>query len=226
MALIRLGLVFGSSQVAEGRRLLFSTQSDLDIVLEESDGQLAIESLSEAAVDVVLMDVRLKSLSGLETAARFFRRNVGSGERLPRFILTGPFSSDQFTLDAVRAGASAVVTEDQTAEELLDWVRRLASKEFAVDNAKWFGFFEAQGLVRGDNPRWLLRLAALEPKHRQAFDLLCAGLNEPEIAVRLKLSATSTRWAIEEVMRSLGVASRPQLALAAYEAVNPDAGEN
>ncbi|MFM5904589.1 MAG: response regulator transcription factor, partial [Micrococcales bacterium] len=126
MALIRLGLVFGSSQVSDGRRLLFSTQSDLDIVLEESDGQLAIESLSEAAVDVVLMDVRLKSLSGLETAARFFRRNVGSGERLPRFILTGPFSSDQFTLDAVRAGASAVVTEDQTAEELLDCVRRLA----------------------------------------------------------------------------------------------------
>ena len=225
MALIRLGLVFGSSQVAEGRRLLFSTQRDMDIVLEESDGLVAIESLSEASVDVVLMDVRLKSLSGLETATRFFRRNVGSGERLPRFILTGPFSSDQFTIDAIRAGASAVVTEDQTAEELLDSVRALSAKEFSVDNASWFEFFQAQGLERGTNPRWLLRLSNLEPKHRQAFELLCSGMNEPEIASQLKLSATSTRWAVEEVMRNLGVASRPQLALAVYEAVNPNAGQ-
>lgn len=218
-------MLFGSSQVAEGRRLLLSTQKHLDIVLEVSDGLQGIEDLTQAAVDVVLIDVRLKSLSGLETASRFFRRNVGTDDRLPRFVVTGPFSSSQFTIDAVRAGASAVVTEDDTAEELLDAIRMVAAKDFAVDNLEWFRLFEGQGLERGSNPRWLLRLAGLEPKHRAAFDLLCEGLNESEIAQRLKLSATSTRWALEEIMRQLGVASRPQLALAVYEAVNPNVGQ-
>ena len=218
-------MLFGSSQVAEGRRLLLSTQKDIDIVLEVSDGLQGIEDLTQAAVDVVLIDVRLKSLSGLETTARFFRRNVGTDDRLPRFVVTGPFSSPQFTIDAIRAGASSVVTEDDTAEQLLDALRMVAAKDFAVDNLEWFGLFESQGLERGSNPRWLLRLAGLEPKHRAAFDLLCAGLNEPEIAQQLKLSATSTRWAVEEVMRQLGIASRPQLALAVYEAVNPNVGQ-
>lgn len=217
-ATIRVGLLFGSKLIGEGRRLLLQTQPDFDIVYEESNGLNAIEALAEISVDVVLVDNRLNGISGTEMIQRFFRRYFTPGARLPRFVLTGPFSAVDLSLQAVRCGASDLVSEEDSAQAIIDAVRAAAGLEPQIDFETMRLAFEAAGVQSGSNQRWLLRLSDLEPEEKRVFDAIARGEPLDDIKDLTGLPDTKIRWALDEMQHRLGLATRSQFALALHEA--------
>ena len=215
---LRVGLLFGNPLIREGRRLLLQTTQDLDVVYEEADGLVALEAIGDLAVDVLLVDNRLRSLSGSELIRRFLRRNLDGEAKLPGFVLTGPFDSGPMALEAIRCGASDMVSEENSADELLAAIREAGAIDHTVDFAALSEFFASEGLVSGSNQRWLLRLANLNEDEQKVLDAISAGENQDGIEVHSGLPHTKVRWALDSLQSRLGLATRSQLALALYEA--------
>lgn len=215
---LRIGLIFGNPLVREGRRMLLKTQSDFDIVYEEEDGQVALDAIGDLAVDVLLVDNRLRTLSGSELIRRYLRRNVGQEGKLPAFVLTGPFSSGPMALEAIRCGASDMVSEEDSPEVLLDSIREAGSLDTRLDVSSLREFFEIEKVPHGENQRWLLRLNNLDEIEQGVLDCLAEGLELDEIEERLALPHTKLRWTLEALQSRLGLATPAQLMLALYEA--------
>lgn len=215
---IRVGLLFGNKLIRDGRRLLLQTQPDFDIVYEESNGIAAIDALSEMLVDVVLVDNRLSGISGSEMIQRFFRRNYAPNTKLPAFVLTGPFGAVELSLEAVRCGATDLVTEEDSAQAIIDAVRAAAGVEHQIDFETMRVAFEAAGVESGSNQRWLLRLSDLDADQQAVFDAIVAGNPIDDIKEVTNLPATKVRWALDAMQQKLGLVTRSQFALALHEA--------
>jgi DNA-binding NarL/FixJ family response regulator len=215
---IRVGLLFGDPLVREGRRMLLATQPQFEVVWEESDGFVASESLADAAVDVVLVDNRLKTLSGSESIRRFIRRNLGRDGKLPAFVLTGPFNSVPMSLEAIRCGASDFVSEEETAEEIFHALQDAGSLEKHVDFAALQEFFEEAGVEHGSNQRWVFRLNNLNEIEQRVFEALANATSDQSLAQDTELTVTRIGWILDSFQEKLGVVTRSQLALALHEA--------
>ena len=215
---IRVGLLFGDPLVREGRRMLLATQPQFEVVWEESDGFVASESLADAAVDVVLVDNRLKTLSGSESIRRFIRRNLGRDGKLPAFVLTGPFNSVPMSLEAIRCGASDFVSEEETAEEIFHALQDAGSLEKHVDFAALQEFFEEAGVEHGSNQRWVFRLNNLNEIEQRVFEALAHATSDQSLAQDTELTVTRIGWILDSFQEKLGVVTRSQLALALHEA--------
>ncbi|MEN9747555.1 MAG: hypothetical protein RLZZ603_247 [Actinomycetota bacterium] len=197
--------------------MLLQTTSDLDVVYEEADGLAALEAIGDLALDVLLVDNRLRSLSGSELIRRFLRRNIDGDAKLPGFVLTGPFDSGPMALEAIRCGASDMVSEENTAEELLAAIREAGAIDHSVDFESLAEFFESESVVAGSNQRWLLRLTNLSEDEQKVLDAIAAGQNQVGIEQHTGLPHTKVRWALDALQARLGLATRSQLALALYE---------
>jgi len=215
---IRVGLLFGNRLIREGRRLLLQTQPDLDIVWEGADGLAAIESLADAVVDVVLVDNRLTGLSGTETIRRFHRRHLGEEGTVPAFVLTGPFTSGAMSLEAIRCGAADLVTEEDSAEDLIAAIRAAKNLDTKIDFAAMQDFFDSMGLAQGSNTRWLLRLTNITDEEQLVLDALGRGVQYSDLASACDLPSTKVRWILDAFQRRWNFVSRAQLALALHEA--------
>jgi len=214
----RIGLVFADSLTREGRRLLLQSQPEFDVVYEESDGLRVLETLPDASVDVVLVDTRIRSLGGVETIAKYLRRNSASGERQPAFVLTGPFAYDELTLAAVRGGATGVVSEEDTAETLLEVLKAAAKLDPSFPLLDHVRFFADQKVPHGGNQRWKLRLVDLNSDEESVLEAISNGADGSELKDLTGLPATKVRWTLDAIQARLGLSTRSQLALALYEA--------
>jgi DNA-binding NarL/FixJ family response regulator len=215
---IRVGLVFGSRAIRDGRKLLLSTQEDFDIVYEAEDGDIALEQLTTAVVDVVLVDNRLRNMSGTELVRKFIRRNLDTDVTLPAFVLTGPFASPAMALEAVRSGADDLVTEDESPEELISAIRAAVLDDGFVDIDELRDLFEISGVEPGGNQRWLLRLTNLSKFEQICLDQLQTGLEYDEISDSANIAVRTVKTALNSLQLRLGLATREQLTLALYEA--------
>jgi len=214
---IRVGLLFGNHLVREGRRLLLQTQPDFDIVWEGSDGIAAVEDLAKAVVDVVLVDNRLTGISGVEMIRRFLRRNLGEGSSVPAFVLTGPFTSGIMSLEAIRCGATDLVTEEDEPEELIEAIRAARGLDPRIDFAAMQDFFESMGIQQGSNTRWLLRLSNVTDEEQAVLDALTRGVQFGELGIATQLPNTKVRWILDALQKRWNFVSRAQLALALHE---------
>ena len=214
---IRIGLLFGNKLVREGRRMLLQSQPDFDIVWEGSDGLAAVDELTNAVLDVVLIDNRLSTLSGIETIRRFLRRSDSNDSSVPVFVLTGPFRSGQMAIEAIRCGAVDLVTEEDSAEKIVEAMRAATNPHRQVDFAGMQAFFEEQGIAQGSNTRWLLRLSDVTMQEQAVLDALSLGVPYERLAQETNISSET----IEEIFDSLqgrwNFFSRSQLALALHE---------
>ena len=215
---IRVGLAFADQLTREGRRLLLNSQPDFDVVYEAESGFEVLNNLSSVEMDVLLIDNRVRSLTGAETIAKYTRRNLSGGEKLPAFLLTGPFDSEQFELEGIRSGASAVVSEESSPEHLLEVLRESTQTETSFELSKLCQFFKRQGIAHSGNRRWLLRLANLDEAEQTILDAIAQGADGSELKTATNLPQTKVRWTLDSLQRRLGLATRSQLALALYEA--------
>jgi len=208
---IRVLVADDQALVRGGFRMILDERDDLELVGEAADGARAIELAGELDPDVILMDVRMPNLDGVEAT----RRLVESGTRARILVLT-TFDLDEYVYAAVRAGASGFLLKDVEPAELVDAIRVVAAGN------SLFGPAATQRLVErfAGTPAPVdgRPLEKLTDREREILRLLASGLSNSELAARLYLSETTVKTHVSAVLRKLGVRDRVQAVIAAYDA--------
>ncbi|GII52146.1 DNA-binding response regulator [Planotetraspora thailandica] len=198
--------------VRTGFAELLGTQPDFDVVATVADGAEAVRVCGALSPDVVLMDVRMPGMDGIEATRRL------SGSPGPRVLILTTFDLDEYVYDALRAGASGFLLKDVTAERLFDAVRVIAAGEALLAPAvtrRLISEFARQH-PRPDAAS-SAALAALTPRETQVLLLVAEGLSNPEIAARLTVTEETVKTHVSRVLGKLGLRDRTQAVVAAYE---------
>jgi DNA-binding NarL/FixJ family response regulator len=200
--------------VRSGFAELLGTQPDFDVVATASDGVEAVRICREVSPDVVLMDVRMPGMDGIEAT----RRLAGSTAAGPRVLILTTFDLDEYVYDALRAGASGFLLKDVTAERLFDAVRVIAAGEALLAPAVTRRLISEFALL---NPKpdasSTAALASLTPRETQVLRLVAEGLSNIEIAGRLTVTEETVKTHVSRVLNKLGLRDRTQAVVTAYE---------
>ncbi|MCK2221147.1 response regulator transcription factor [Actinomadura sp. ATCC 31491] len=208
---IRIVIADDHLVVRTGFGELLDTQPDFAVVGRAADGLEAVRLCRELTPDVVLMDVRMPGMGGIEAT----REVAGPGG--PRVLVLTTFDLDEYVYDALRAGASGFLLKDVTAERLFDAVRVVAAGDALLAPAvtrRLIGEFARMG-PRPGAP--VAALAALTPRETQVLRLVAEGLSNPEIAARLVVTEETVKTHVSRVLNKLGLRDRTQAVVAAYE---------
>ncbi|GAA4507513.1 response regulator transcription factor [Nonomuraea ferruginea] len=187
---------------------LLDTQPDFEVAGTAADGAEAVRVCGEVRPDVVLMDVRMPRMDGIEAT----RRLAGSG---PRVLILTTFDLDEYVYDALRAGASGFLLKDVTAERLFDAVRVVAAGDALLAPAVTRRLISEFARLRPEMEA--VPIAALTPRETQVLRLLAEGLSNPEIAARLTVTEETVKTHVSRVLAKLGLRDRTQAVVAAYE---------
>jgi len=211
--------------VRAGFAAILDTQPDFTVLGTAADGTEAVRTCQECRPDVVLMDVRMPGMDGIE-ATRLLTA-AGSG---PRVLILTTFDLDEYVYDALRAGASGFLLKDVTAERLFDAVRVIAEGDALLAPAitrRLIGEFARQRPRPADPAQPTGPLGTLTPRETEVLRLIAAGLSNPEIARRLVVTEETVKTHVSRVLSKLGLRDRTQAVVAAYESglVVPGAGE-
>ena len=208
---VRIVVADDHEVVRSGFAGLLDTQPDFTVVGTAADGAEAVRVCREHAPDVVLMDIRMPVMDGIEAT----RQLTGDGG--PKVLILTTFDLDEYVYDAIRAGASGFLLKDVTAERLFDAVRVIAAGDALLAPAvtrRLIGEFAT--LHRPDTPP-AAALAALTPRETQVLRLVAEGLSNPEIAARLTVTEETVKTHVSRMLGKLGLRDRTQAVVAAYE---------
>ncbi|HEY1969400.1 MAG TPA: response regulator transcription factor [Pseudonocardia sp.] len=211
--MIRVLLADDQALVRAGFRALLSAEPDLAVVGEATDGAQAARLAAETRPDVVLMDIRMPGVDGLEATRRIVADPSLAATRV--LILT-TFDEDEYVFEAVRIGASGFLVKDTEPVELLRAIRVVAGGDALLSpgvTRQLIGEFARRARPgRSDRP-----LDVLTPREREIVTLVAEGLSNAEIAVRLVVSPATAKTHVSRAMVKLAVRDRAQLVVLAYE---------
>ena len=215
--MIRVVLADDQTLVRAGFRSILSDEDDIEVVGEAGDGEQAIALARELRPDVVLMDIRMPVLDGIEAT-----RRLTADERLEdvRVVVLTTFDADDHVYGALRAGASGFLVKDTEPMELLHAVRVVARGDALIAPAvtrRLIAEFAERAGGAGRQPDPSPRLNALTEREREVLGLVGAGLSNDEIAGRLVLSPATAKTHVSRIMTKLAVRDRAQLVILAYE---------
>jgi DNA-binding NarL/FixJ family response regulator len=213
-ATIRIVVADDHQVVRAGFAGILATQPDFTVVGTAADGADAVRVAREQTPDVILMDVRMPGMDGIEAT----RLLTHSGPHTPRVLILTTFDLDEYVYDAIRAGASGFLLKDVTPERLFDAVRVIAAGDALLAPAitrRLIGEFAA--LHRDPPPGPGTALAALTPRENEVLRLVAEGLSNPEIAARLTVSEETVKTHVSRVLTKLGIRDRTQAVVLAYE---------
>src|SRR5271165_4283586 len=200
--------------VRTGFAALLDTQPDFTVVGTACDGTEAVRICLELSPDVVLMDVRMPVMDGIEAT----RQLAGSGPGGPRILILTTFDLDAYVYDALCAGASGFLLKDVTAERLFDAVRVVALGEALLAPAVTRRLISEFARLRPQAPRHVgTTVGALTPRETGVLRLLAEGLSNPEIAARLVVTEETVKTHVSRVLHKLGLRDRTQAVVLAYE---------
>ena len=200
--------------VRAGFAALLDTQPDFTVVATASDGAEAVRMSRQLGPDVVLMDVRMPTMDGIEAT----RRLTGPETAGPRVLILTTFDLDEYVYDALCAGASGFLLKDVTAERLFDAVRVIAGGEALLAPSvtrRLIGEFTRLRPRAADGPN--PALAALTPRETEVLRLVAEGLSNPEIAARLVVTEETVKSHVSRILGKLALRDRTQAVVAAYE---------
>ena len=211
---IRVLLADDQALVRSGFRMILDERSDLEVVGEAEDGHEAIELSRSLRPDVILMDVRMPNVDGVEAT----RRIVQSGSDARIVILT-TFDLDEYVYAAIRAGASAFLLKDVRPSELVDAIRVVARGDALLAPSVTRRLLDrfAQTLASDGEPRALPAVESLTERELEVLTLLARGLSNAELAERLFLSETTVKTHVSSIFRKLSLRDRAQAVVLAYE---------
>jgi DNA-binding NarL/FixJ family response regulator len=198
--------------VRSGFRLVVETRDDLEVVAEAGNGAEAVRLTGELEPDVILMDIRMPEVDGIEAT----RQIVASGSAARILVLT-TFDVDEYVYAAIRAGASGFLLKDVRPTDLVDAIRLVASGNALLGPTVTERLLErfADG---GGNSEAVTAVAALTAREREILRLLAGGLSNAELAELLVVGETTVKTHVSSVLRKLGVRDRVQAVIVAYDA--------
>jgi DNA-binding NarL/FixJ family response regulator len=202
------------AMVREGFGALLAAQTDLTVVGQAADGAEAVRLASELGPDVILMDVRMPLMDGLEATRRILENR---SDGAPRILMLTTFDLDEYVYEALRAGASGFLLKDAPADELVHAVRVVAAGDALVAPSvmrRLIADFIRQPRTAKDEP---VALHALTPREREVLTLVARGLSNAEISATLVVAPQTTKTHIGRILRKLQLRDRAQAVVAAYE---------
>ena len=206
---IRVLLADDQALVRTGFRKILESEPDIDVVGEAADGSEAVDSALLHRPEVVLMDIRMPNLDGIEAA----RRLAGH----TRVLMLTTFDLDEYVYDALRAGASGFLLKDAPVDELLRAIRVVAAGEALLSPSITRRLIEefARRPGRADRP---LALDELTPRELEVLRLVARGLSNAEIADELVVGDATVKTHVARILRKLNLRDRVQAVVLAYEA--------
>ncbi|MFE2849141.1 response regulator [Streptomyces scopuliridis] len=211
--MIRVVLADDQTLVRAGFRSILDSEDDMEVVGEAADGEQAIALARELHPDVVLMDIRMPGLDGLEATRRILGDPRLDGVRV---VILTTFDIDDYVYGALHAGASGFLVKDTEPMELLHGVRVVARGDALITPAVTRRLI-AEFAGRAKRPDPSPRLNALTEREIEVMSLVGAGLSNQEIAQRLVLSPATAKTHVSRIMTKLAVRDRAQLVILAYE---------
>lgn len=214
---IRVVLVDDQQLVSAGLAMVIDAQADMTVVGHASDGRAAVDLLAILDADVVLMDVRMPELDGIEATRRIVAAADASGRTAPKIVMLTTYDLDEYLLTAIQAGASGFLLKNAPPADLLAAIRTVHVGDAVIAPSatrRLLDHVVAGGLVPVAEDR---RLECLTDREREVLGLIAQGLSNAEIGATLFLSETTVKTHVRHILTKLGVRDRVQAVVAAYE---------
>lgn len=213
--MIRVLLADDQALIRMGFRMVLDAEADIEVVGEAADGAAAITQAKALNPDVVLMDIRMPGVNGIEATAEITRTLD------TKVLILTTFDLDEYAFGGLRAGASGFLLKDTLPAELIEAIRTVASGEAVVSpriTRRMLEMFAGQ-LPSGATASGQVdpRIASLTPRETEILCLVARGMSNAEIAAELVVSATTVKTHVGSVLAKLGVRDRVQAVVVAYE---------
>ncbi len=192
---------------------LIGAQDDLEVAGAAADGMQAVELAASLAPDVVVMDVRMPVMNGIEAT----RRITGDRDAGPRVLILTTFDLDEYVFEALRAGASGFALKSRPPEELLSGIRTVAAGEALLAPSVTRRLIEHFADRTKATARMPWGLDELTDREREVLVLVARGLSNAELAATLHVTLPTAKTHVSRILTKLGARDRTQLAILAYE---------
>jgi DNA-binding NarL/FixJ family response regulator len=209
---IRVLVVDDEALVRDGLSAIAELEGDIEVVGEAVDGKEAVARTRALKPDVVLMDVRMPDMDGIEAT-----RRILAGPQPPRVIMLTTFDRNEYVYDAMKAGASGFLLKDVRRGQLADAVRAVMTGDTLIAPAITRRLIEEFCRTPGRGSGPLAELAELTAREVEVLGLIARGLNNTEIGVRLSVAETTVKTHVARILGKLEVRDRAQAVIIAYE---------
>jgi DNA-binding NarL/FixJ family response regulator len=211
--MIRVAIADDEALIREGFRMILGSRPDFEVVGEARDGAEAVELVRRHRPDVILMDVRMPQVDGIEATTRIVAANLPT-----RVLMLTTFDRDEYVYEAMRAGASGFLLKTAPTERLIESLRLVAAGEALLAPEITRRLIE--DFVRRPSPdgRWAQELGRLTEREHEVLGEIARGRSNTEIAQTLFLSEATVKTYVTRILAKLGLRDRAQAVVFAYEA--------
>jgi DNA-binding NarL/FixJ family response regulator len=207
---IRVLVVDDQSMVRAGFRMLLAGEDDIDVVAEASNGLEAVDKAARLHPTVILMDIRMPHLDGLEAT-----RRILAADSAARILILTTFDLDEYVFEALRSGASGFVLKDDSPEQLIAAIRTVAKGDALLSPTITKRVI--QKFARGSRPAPPKEFNELSERERDVFRLMARGLSNAEIGNELYIGETTVKTHVTHILQKLYLRDRVQAVVLAYQ---------